>query len=123
MSTPDDERVGRLLVAIRRKARLSQRVLALAATVPREDLMRSEAGDAGDVSLDRIRRIFAAAGGRAHLATWWNGAAADRILDERHAALVERAVGVFQRRGWTTAVEVSFSEYGERGSVDILAAD
>lgn len=84
--------------------------------------MLIEAGDAGQVRLDRTRRIFRAAGGRAQLTTWWNGAAADRILDERHAALVERAVGVLQRRGWTTAVEVSFSEYGERGSVDILAA-
>lgn len=84
--------------------------------------MLIEAGDVGQVRLDRTRRIFAAAGGRAHLTTWWNGAAADRILDERHAALVERAVAVFRRRGWTTAVEVSFSEYGERGSIDILAA-
>jgi len=123
MSNSEDERVGRLLVAIRRKARRSQRALAFAAAVPREDVMRIEAGGVGGVPLDRTRRIFAAAGGRAHLSTWWNGAAADRILDERHAALVERAVGVFQRRGWTTAVEVSFSEYGERGSVDVLAAD
>lgn len=123
MSNPDDDRMGRLLVAIRRKSHLSQRALAIAAGVPREDVMHIEAGDVGRVPLDRTRRVFVAAGGRTHLATWWNGAAADRILDERHAALVERAVGVFQRRGWTTAVEVSFSEYGERGSVDVLAAD
>lgn len=122
VANPDDDRTGRLLVTIRRRSKVSQRELARAAGVPRENVMLIEAGDVGQVPLDRTRRIFAAAGGRAQLATWWNGAAADRILDERHAALVELAVGVFQRRGWTAAVEVSFSEYGERGSIDILAA-
>lgn len=29
---------------------------------------------------------------------------------------------VFIARGWQTAVEVSFSDFGERGSIDILAA-
>lgn len=120
--TSDDERIGRLLVAIRQRSGLRQRDVATLAQVPRDDVIRLEAGAAGLVLLDRTRRIFAAAGGRAHLSVWWNGAAADRILDERHAAIVERVLAVLRRRGWTTAVEVSFSEYGERGSIDVLAA-
>jgi hypothetical protein len=71
--------------------------------------------------LDRSRRIFEAAGGRARLSIWWQGAAADRLLDERHAALVERVVALLQRRGWETAVELSFARYGERGSIDVFA--
>jgi hypothetical protein len=51
---------------------------------------------------------------------WWNGAALDSLLDERHAALVERALQAVQSYGWRTEVEVSFSVYGERGSIDIL---
>ena len=43
------------------------------------------------------------------------------MLDERHARLVEAAIRLFGRRGWETAAEVTFSEYGERGSVDVLA--
>jgi hypothetical protein len=84
--------------------------------------MMIEGGDVGMIPLDRTRRIFDAAGGRARLSTFWNGAIADRLLDEAHARIVERALAVFQARGWTTAVEVSFSEYGERGSIDIFAA-
>jgi transcriptional regulator with XRE-family HTH domain len=117
----DDERVGRLLLLLRRRVGVTQARLAIEAGVPRRDIMLVEAGRAGSVQLDRLRRIFEAAGGRARLGISWNGAAADRLLDERHAALVERAVAMLQRRGWETAVEASFSTYGERGSIDILA--
>jgi len=82
--------------------------------------MLIEAGRAGDVALDRVRRVFAAAGGRVRVTAWWNGAAADRLLDAHHAALVEAALSVFRKRGWRTQVEVTFSEFGERGSIDIL---
>lgn len=122
MNGSEDERTGRLLIAIRLRNGLSQRDLALRAGVPRREIMRIEAGDVGLVRLDRTRRVFASAGGRARLGIWWEGAAADRIIDERHAALVERAVSVFRRRGWETAVEVSFSVFGERGSIDIVGA-
>lgn len=83
--------------------------------------MRIEGGRAAEVRLDRTRRVFAAVGGRARLTVWWNGAAADRLLDERHAALVDRALQLYVRRGWQTAVEVTYSKWGERGSIDLLA--
>jgi hypothetical protein len=54
------------------------------------------------------------------LTAWWNGAAADRLLDERHAGLVERLVGVLQRRRWLAPVEVTFADFGERGSIDVF---
>jgi len=101
---------------------MTQAHLAAIARVPRRDVQRVEAGLAGLVMLERLRRIFEAAGGGGRFSIWWRGADADRLIDERHAGLVERAVATFLRRGWTTAVEVSFSEFGERGSIDILAA-
>lgn len=116
----DDERLGQVLGQIRRRGGLRQIDVGRAADVPTRDVMLIEAGRAGEVAVDRVRRVFAAAGGRAHVTAWWNGAAADRLLDERHAALVERALVVLSARQWLTAVEVSFSEYGERGSMDIL---
>jgi transcriptional regulator with XRE-family HTH domain len=122
MPSADDERVGRLLRAIRRRTGLTQLALCLRAGVPRGDVLTIEAGYVGLIPLDRTRRVFDALGGRARLATFWNGAVADRLLDEAHARIVERALAVFQARGWETAVEVSFSEFGERGSIDILAA-
>ncbi len=83
--------------------------------------MRLEAGRAGDLELDRIRRVLTTLGGRARLTAWYGGAAADRLLDEKHAGIVERALALLVRRGWQVLAEVSYSEYGERGSIDIMA--
>lgn len=120
MTGAEDERLGALLHAIRRRTGKRQSDLAQIANVPRRDVMLIEAGRAGSIPLDRLRRIFAAVDARARVTAWWNGAAADGLLDERHAALVERALAVMRMRRWQTAVEVTFSEWGERGSIDIL---
>jgi hypothetical protein len=120
LSVAEDERLGLLVRVIRRRTGKRQADIAEIANVPRRDVVLIEAGHAGSVPLDRIRRVFAATGGLARVTAWWNGAAADRLLDERHAALVERALAVMRMRGWQTAVEVTFSEFGERGSIDIL---
>ena len=122
MTSTDGERIGRLLRLIRQRERLTQRALAGIANVPREDVIAVEAGRLGQLPFDRTRRMFEAVGARARPAVWWNGAAADRLLDERHAFIVERSVRAFAQRNWETAVEVSFADYGERRSIDILAA-
>ena len=119
--TTDDERVGATLKAIRRRSGLTQDAVAALAGVPVRDVLTIEAGRAMDVRLGRIRAVFGAVDGTVRLSTWWHGAAADRLLDERHAGLVESALWVLRQRGWETAAEVSFSEFGERGSIDILA--
>ena len=110
----DDERLGQLLRAIRRRSGHTQADLALVAGVPRRHVIAVEAGRAGEVELHRLRRLFAAVDARLKATVWWRGAAADRLLDERHAALTELGVAVFARRGWQTAVEVTFSKVGER---------
>lgn len=117
----EDERLGRLLRLIRHDQRLSQIQLAHAAHVPLVDLKRVEAGRADDIKLGRIRSLFEAVDARARLVPWWNGAAADRLLDLRHAELVERVVAALRLRGWYPMVELSFSEFGERGSIDVFA--
>ena len=118
----DDWRIGRLLRLMRRRSELTQEQLSEAAEVPVREIIRVERGEVGLVSVDRTRRLFLAAGGRARLGTWYNGASADRLLDERHAALVEQAAAVLVRRGWRALSEATFSEYGERGSIDLFAA-
>jgi transcriptional regulator with XRE-family HTH domain len=115
---PDDERLGLLLKALRRRGGIRQRDLARIARVPVRELMRVEAGRAGEVRLDRLRSLMDAAGGRGRFVPLLNGASAERLLDERHAALVERAARVFAARGWQTAIELTFSEFGERESID-----
>ncbi|MGZ8758443.1 MAG: hypothetical protein ACXWXC_10915 [Aeromicrobium sp.] len=51
----------------------------------------------------------------------WRGAAIDRLLDEDHARLVASVATWLRGAGWLVEVEVTYSEFGERGSFDILA--
>ncbi len=51
----------------------------------------------------------------------WRGEGLDRLLDAAHSALTDLVVRLLEDSGWETAVEVSFSIGGERGSVDVLA--
>jgi hypothetical protein len=41
--------------------------------------------------------------------------------DAAHAAIVESLVRVYRTAGWAVVVEATFSEFGERGSIDVLA--
>ena len=45
----------------------------------------------------------------------------ERLFDELHAATVEEVIRRLRRQGWVAEPEVTFSVYGERGSIDIPA--
>jgi transcriptional regulator with XRE-family HTH domain len=120
MLAENDERFGRLLRLIRRQAELTQQELSVASGVPVRDIAAIERGDVGLITVERVRQTFAALGARARVTAWWNGAAADRLLDERHADVLERASRVMARLGWQVPTELTFSEFGERGSIDIF---
>jgi hypothetical protein len=49
------------------------------------------------------------------------GAEPDRVLDEGHAALLGTGKKWLDGLGWNTLPEVTYSEFGERGSIDLLA--
>jgi hypothetical protein len=52
----------------------------------------------------------------------WRGGALDRMLALEHSLLAEDVATAFTRYGgWLIAPEVSFSIYGERGVIDLLA--
>lgn len=51
----------------------------------------------------------------------WRGAQMERLIDEAHAEAVAAVALTLESLGWTVAVEVTYSEYGERGSIDLLA--
>jgi transcriptional regulator with XRE-family HTH domain len=109
--------------ALRRRLGITQRKLAELSGVPRDDLVLIEGGRAGEVEIERVRRVLESLDGRLRVTAWWNGAAADRLLDERHAGIIERATTTIVHCGlWEVLSEVTFSEYGERGSIDLLGA-
>jgi transcriptional regulator with XRE-family HTH domain len=113
-------RLGQSLRALRRRNGILQVDLAHDAGVSDKVISRIEAGQVTGLRVATLRAVFEAVGARLFLNAWWNGAALDRLLDERHAALVERCVNVLRGYGWRTEVEVTFSVYGERGSIDVL---
>jgi hypothetical protein len=52
----------------------------------------------------------------------WRGGELDRLLSARHSAFHEAIAGYLDHLpGWIAEPEVSFSIYGERGVIDILA--
>ena len=93
----------------------------MAAGVSQATISVLEAGRLDDLSIRTIRAVFAALGATGTLDVRWKGGELDRLLDEGHAALGGSFVSVLARVGWETAVEVSYSHYGERGAIDILA--
>lgn len=73
------------------------------------------------VSLDKVRRVARELDADLVMQLRWRGGDLDRLLDEGHAALAGRIVELLQELAWQVRTEVSYSEYGERGSIDILA--
>lgn len=129
MSLPDQDgpmtpvAIGRNLAALRRRGRLRQRDLGDRVGISQSAVSRAEAGDLRAVSLPTLQKLFGEVGGELVLNVRWRGGELDRLMDRAHTGLVEMVARRLTRFGWDVHVEVSFSEYGERGSIDILAWD
>lgn len=119
----EDQRTGLILRALRRRRRLRQSDLAQLADVSQSMISRIEVGRLMGIPLDTLRRVFAALDAQLVVTPAWRGGQLERLLDRRHAALVEESVNLLDRLGWSTAVEATFSRFGERGSIDVLAVN
>lgn len=119
----DARRVGLALRALRRRRAWRQVDLAEASALSQSAISLIERGHWASLSIRALRRAFAAVDASIDPVVTWRGGSLDRLLDERHAALVEQVVGILRTVGWTVAVEVSYQRYGERGSIDIFAVD
>lgn len=117
----DDVRVGRILRALRRRRGWRQEDLGAQAGCSQTAISLVERGHLADLPLRRLRQIFAALEAEALIDVRWRGGALDRLLDERHAFLVGLTMERLKADGWHVGVEVSYSRYGERGSIDVLA--
>ncbi len=117
----DDVRIGRLLRILRRRRSLRQVDLARIAGTSQPNISRLEAGRLSAIDLGRLRAVARALDAELVIALRWHGGEIDRLADEAHAALVGATIVLLESLGWLTQPEVSFSVYGERGSIDILA--
>jgi transcriptional regulator with XRE-family HTH domain len=118
----DAIRVGLQIRALRRRRRgWTQANLASRAGLSEAAVSRVERGNGQLVTLRTISSLAEALGARASLRLRWHGEDLDRLLDEAHAGLVEWVVAFLPARGWEIVTEATFSVYGERGSIDVLA--
>jgi transcriptional regulator with XRE-family HTH domain len=118
----DAARAGAAVRAVRIRKRLTQAELATAAGVSRGTISRVERGLLDGVTFGALGAICGALEIRLDLLLRWRGGELDRLLNADHASLLEAVSRRFARLlGWVAIPEVTFSIYGERGSIDILA--
>ena len=117
----DDQRTGSALRALRRRRGLRQVDVARAAGLSQTTISKAERGHFADLSVGTLRRAFAAVDVRLDVDVWWRAGDLDRLLDERHAGLCSLVANTMTSHGWDVRSEVTFSRYGERGSIDLLA--
>jgi hypothetical protein len=116
-----NRRVGRIHRRLRQSARLTQKSVSRKARVGRRKIGLLEADALGRLRFDDVERCLAVLGAELEVRVIYRGAEADRLIDRVHSMIVGRAVAVLRGFGWEARTEVSFSEWGERGSYDILA--
>jgi transcriptional regulator with XRE-family HTH domain len=110
------------LRAIRLRRRLRQADVARRAGCSGATISRIERGQVAQLSLDALLRVAAALDVRIDFVPRWRGGEVARVVHAGHAAMHEAAARLLARHpDWMVAAEVSFSVYGERGVIDLLA--
>jgi transcriptional regulator with XRE-family HTH domain len=119
----DDLRFGITVRTVRIRRSLRQDDLAGLTHVSRTQIARIEHGHLDSVSVGTLRTVCGELEIRVDLLPRWRGGDLDRMLSARHAALAESVVRTLRRDSpdWQVIPEVSFSIWGERGVIDLLA--
>ena len=117
----DDIQVGSVIRSVRIRCGLRQVDVAEKAGVSEAIVSAIEHGQFEATSLRIVRGVAAAAGVSLPLAPRWRGPDLPKLLDEKHAAIVGCVVTRLCALGWVAKPEHTFSIYGERGSIDVLA--
>jgi len=117
----DDTRVGARVRAVRLRLGWRQEDVADKANVSRYTVLRVEHGRFDSLEVSTIRAVLRVLEIDLDLVARWHGGDIDRLVDEGHALLAGAVTAVLIADGWLVQPEVSFSVYGERGSIDLLA--
>jgi len=117
----DGSRIGRGLRAIRIRANSTQKEVADGAEVPRAVIAAVERGYLAKVRVEQLLAIALELRADIDIVLRWNGTELDRLLNAGHSAMHELVVGMLTAAGWEVVPERSFSIWGERGVIDILA--
>ena len=81
-----------------------------------------ERGRMDRYTIASVRRVLRALEADGEMTVRWGGPGdLDRLLDRDHALLVRAWAETHRRHGWEVWPEASYSVYGERGRIDLLA--
>jgi Helix-turn-helix. len=116
----NDIQIGRIGRALRHRANLTQEGLSARAGVSQGAISLFERGHLGGMPVGKVRRILAALDAELVLIARWRGGDLDRLLDARHARLGDDMARLLLEDGWEVVPEVSYSTFGERGSIDLV---
>ncbi|HEY8437508.1 MAG TPA: XRE family transcriptional regulator, partial [Candidatus Limnocylindrales bacterium] len=114
-------RIGRSCRALRLRRRFRHIDVATRAGISRGTVSNIERAHLSRVAIGTLVDVAAALGADVELRVRWHGADLDRLLDEGHSRLVDVIVGMLVAAGWDAVVEATFSVFGERGAIDVLA--
>jgi hypothetical protein len=89
--------------------------------VHRSTWSKLERGQLDAMTVRMMRRCLAVLELDVDLVPRGDRASHERLMDERHARLETHWAVLLRRRGWQVWAEHSFSHFGERGRVDLLA--
>ena len=117
----DDQRVGAVFRTVRVRRGWRQLDVARLAGVSSQTVSRIERGHLATLTIQVARAVARALEIRLELAPWSRHGDLARLATADHADLVELILPELTALGWHVRAEVSFSERGERGFVDILA--
>ena len=117
----DTTRLGRTLRALRIRQGLRQADLGRQVGVSQSLVSRIERGQVDSVRLRDVDDLVQKLGGDLRVTVRWRGGDIDRLLDEGHAALIGVAAAMLENAGWLIRPEVTFANYSDRGSMDLLA--
>jgi transcriptional regulator with XRE-family HTH domain len=119
----EDGRFGSAIRVVRHKRGWRQSDLAARAGVSDVTVSRIERGHVDTLSLRTLRSVASALDVRVDLLARWRAGDLDRLLNARHSALHDSVAAWFRDAmpQWELAPEVSFSIFGERGVIDIVA--
>lgn len=113
--------IGRMLRMLRVRKEWRQLDVAIRAKLSAAAIGRHENGSIGSLaSLERHAAVF---GLRLDVRVTGRAGQLVRLADEEHAAIVESLAAWFRDAGFLVEPEASFSEWGERGRIDLLAYD
>ena len=111
--------MGRVLRMLRLRRNWRQSDVAEKAGISPSAVGRHESGVVGSLSL--LEQHAAVFGLRVDVRMIGRSGSLMRLSDEEHARIVEIVAAWFREHGFLIVPEASFSEWGERGRIDLLA--